>query len=165
MTNTVTKTVNAPSALSVKQILGKILNVKATGGKFIASVQDVAFDVTEHAYKHGDVTLASRLVDALDGDKRKARLIRFLEKHGPFNWNAKLKAFKHKTRANAPTSDALYEAMGMETWAGVKAPEKKKASKVMPRRLLQNIIEKLGDEVEYATLKDQLKAIVNTLGT
>lgn len=65
------------------QILKSIGSIGRASAKLTKDIQATAVGCIEHAVKHGDVTLADQLVDALGKGMRKASLRAWFETNGP----------------------------------------------------------------------------------
>jgi hypothetical protein len=65
------------------QILKTIGTIGKAATKLTKDIQTCAVGCVEHAVKHGDVTLADQLVDALGKGMRKASLRAWFETNGP----------------------------------------------------------------------------------
>lgn len=65
------------------QILKNIGSIGKASAKLTKDIQATAVGCIEHAVKHGDVTLADQLVDALGKGMRKASLRAWFETNGP----------------------------------------------------------------------------------
>jgi hypothetical protein len=65
------------------QILKTIGSIGKAATKLTKDIQTCAVGCVEHAVKHGDVTLADQLVDALGKGMRKASLRAWFETNGP----------------------------------------------------------------------------------
>ena len=65
------------------QILKTIGSIGRASTKLTRDIQTCAVGCVEHAVKHGDVTLADQLVDALGKGMRKASLRAWFETNGP----------------------------------------------------------------------------------
>ena len=63
--------------LNVIEISQKITGVKASVKTMRGNVQTILVNIAGHAYEHGDVTLASKLLDATAGANQKA-IVQFL---------------------------------------------------------------------------------------
>lgn len=66
-----------------KQLAGRIETIRGSSAKLRDAIQAVLPGVIFHAYEHGDVTLATRLLDATKGVERQAIVV-YLEQFGPF---------------------------------------------------------------------------------
>jgi len=65
------------------QVLKNIGSIGRASKKLTTDIQNTAVGCVEHAVKHGDVTLADQLVDALGKGMRKASLRAWFEKNAP----------------------------------------------------------------------------------
>lgn len=65
------------------QILKNIGSIGKASAKLTKDIQATAVGCIEHAVKHGDVTLADQLIDALGKGMRKASLRAWFETNGP----------------------------------------------------------------------------------
>ena len=65
------------------QVLKNIGSIGRASAKLTKDIQATAVGCVEHAVKHGDVTLADQLVDALGKGLRKASLRAWFEKNAP----------------------------------------------------------------------------------
>jgi hypothetical protein len=65
------------------QILKSIGSIGRASAKLTKDIQTTAVGCIEHAVKHGDVTLADQLVDALGKGLRRASLRAWFETNGP----------------------------------------------------------------------------------
>jgi len=65
------------------QVLKNIGSIGRASAKLTKDIQATAVGCVEHAVKHGDVTLADQLVDAIGKGLRKASLRAWFEKNAP----------------------------------------------------------------------------------
>lgn len=89
---------------TVKEIKSAISGIKTQSRNLIKTVGNTGVDVVKHAEKHGDITLASLLVNSIAGSVRKQALIVWISDHSPLNWNDKEKRFtmpKNKDKRRA----------------------------------------------------------------
>lgn len=75
-------------AAVIKKQIGSI---GASGARIVKGIQSVATQTLAHAVKHGDITLAQELVNAVP-KHFKASLVAWLELYGPFRYNNDSKA-------------------------------------------------------------------------
>jgi hypothetical protein len=80
--------------LNQKQIDKLIVTIRTSAAKLRENVQEAACAVTVHAVLHGDVTLATRLTDALGAGGRRQALVSWLEEFGPFAYDRKNETYK-----------------------------------------------------------------------
>lgn len=113
--------------MSKDLILKKIGAIGKHAKKLTADIQDAAADCAIHAVKHGDVTLADQLVDALGKGMRRASLRAWFEKNTPmilpkgkdkFAFDAE----RAKTLRAIPEAD-LRESLMALPWEEAKAEE------------------------------------------
>ena len=78
---------------TVNQIKIAIRGIKKQSANLIGTINATGLDVTKHAEKHGDITLASLLVNSVAGSVRKQALIVWVSDHSPLNWNDTEKRF------------------------------------------------------------------------
>ena len=113
--------------MSKDLILKKIGAIGKHAKKLTADIQDAATDCAIHAVKHGDVTLADQLVDALGKGMRRASLRAWFEKNTPmilpkgkdkFAFDAE----RAKTLRAIPEAD-LRESLMALPWEEAKAEE------------------------------------------
>ena len=97
---------------TAKELKDAISGIKRQSGNLIKTVGNTGVGVVKHAEKHGDITLASLLVNSIAGSVRKQALIVWISDHSPLNWNDKEKRFtmpKNKDKRRA------YLIVDMET--------------------------------------------------
>lgn len=89
---------------TVKQMKYAISLIQGNSERLVKMVGKTGIDVVKHAEKHGDITLASLLVNKVAGSVRKQALIVWISDHSPLNWNDKEKRFtmpKNKDKRRA----------------------------------------------------------------
>lgn len=83
-----TKQASKPKAIVLFEgataISKEIAGIKSASAKLDQRIQVAALSVASHAQKHGDITLAEKLVDALGKGHRKTALVDWLIAFGPF---------------------------------------------------------------------------------
>lgn len=79
-------------------------------------IQEAAVSVVGHALLHGDVTLASRLVEACGSGARRDSLVKWLEIHGPFAYDKKKKTFSHMKRPELKWSETYEQRLELLPW-------------------------------------------------
>jgi hypothetical protein len=77
-----------------KEIVSAIAEIGTAAGTLRDKVQVVAVSVIGHAFFHGDVTLADKLMDALGRATDRQALVHYFEDHGPFRWEKAQACFK-----------------------------------------------------------------------
>ena len=89
---------------TVKEMKYAISLIQGNSERLVKMVGKTGVDVVKHAEEHGDITLASLLVNKVAGSVRKQALIVWISDHSPLNWNAKEKRFtmpKNKDKRRA----------------------------------------------------------------
>lgn len=66
--------------LTIKKINTKIRSIKGRNATLRSDIQTVMLNLAGHAYEHGDVSSASKLLDAVTGQDKVA-IVRFLRDH------------------------------------------------------------------------------------
>lgn len=90
-----------------KAIEASIKSISTRGKAFERDIHVTAVSCLVHADKHGDVTLAQRLVDAVPSLARKNALRDWFLAHGKFIYNAKEKQFNFSKSAVTLTEEAI----------------------------------------------------------
>jgi hypothetical protein len=93
-----------------REILALISVIASTGTALDGNIHQAAVSCLDHAEKHGDVTLASRLVEAMPRSSRKAALIHWFEQFGPLVFDKEKTAFhisRKKEKAPYRVSEAV----------------------------------------------------------
>lgn len=67
-----------------KKLADAIKSIGVRAAKLDTEIHVAAVSVSVHAYEHGDITLATKLVDALGKGMRRNALLAWLIKYGPF---------------------------------------------------------------------------------
>jgi len=89
---------------TVKEMKYAISLIQGNSERLVKMVGKTGVDVVKHAEEHGDITLASLLVNKVAGSVRKQALIVWISDHSPLNWNDKEKRFtmpKNKDKRRA----------------------------------------------------------------
>jgi len=84
-----------------------ITGLQRRGKAYEKDLHIAAVSVLNHAQAHGDVTLATKLVDALPGLTRKNALRDWLIAFGPFKYDAENKALKLDRKHNTNLEGAI----------------------------------------------------------
>lgn len=100
------------TAALVKQA---IAHVSRTAGVYSMRVQEAAVHCIGHAIAHGDVTLATDLVNAVRKHD-KAIIVAFFEQNGPFAWDKQLGFRKNKDWQGSFTPESI------PNWENAKKP-------------------------------------------
>ena len=113
--------------LSKADILKNIGVIGRASKKLTDQVQDTAISCAVHAVRHGDVTLADQLVDALGKGLRRASLRAWFERQGPFKVQKGKDVFsfngdKAKTLRDL-NDEELVEVLNALRWEEAKAEE------------------------------------------
>lgn len=136
--------------------------------------EDVALTgakIVIHAVKHGDVTLADRLINALDKSKKGKTLMRgnvmraWFEQFGPFRYDTESKAFKLNSKKRDELKPRVKNADAIKKFASelrkAKAWELKPEKKYVPYDFLADMEAKLKQaERMIAKSKDDPKSNV-----
>lgn len=85
---------NADAGKQYGEIKKAIDAIARTGKKLDADIHTAAVSCLNHAEQHGDVTLCTRLVNAMPKSSRRKALVVWFVKFGPLAFNEKEKAFK-----------------------------------------------------------------------
>lgn len=105
--------------------IAKSIGVIARNGvKLSHLIQLACIQVIGHAYAHGDVTLATKLVEAVGAHSR-AAVAAFLEAHGPLAWSRQEKRFLHFKRKGITFDQAYIDAL--PNWESAKRPPEVKS--------------------------------------
>lgn len=108
-------------------ILKSIGAIGKASQKLTTQVQDTAVACAIHAVKHGDVTLADQLVDALGKGMRRASLRAWFERQGPFvlpKGKDKFAFDAERAKAlRALNDEELTETLNTLKWEEAKAEE------------------------------------------
>jgi len=89
---------------TVKEMKYAISLIQGNSERLVKMVGKTGVDVVKHAEEHGDITVASLLVNKVAGSVRKQALIVWISDHSPLNWNDKEKRFtmpKNKDKRRA----------------------------------------------------------------
>ena len=89
---------------TVKEMKYAISLIQGNSERLVKMVGKTGVDVVKHAEKHGDITLASLLVNKVAGSVRKQALVVWISDHSPLNWNDKEQRFtmpKNKDKRRA----------------------------------------------------------------
>jgi len=141
--------------MSKELILKKIGTIGKNAKKLTADIQDTAADCALHAVKHGDVTLADQLVDALGKGLRRASLRAWFEKNTPmylpkgkdkFGFDAD----RAKTMREIPEAD-LRETLMALPWEEAK-PEEPVVSVFDVSEAVDKFIKRLEKQVAEANV-------------
>ena len=88
-----------PKLLVGATAINKAIDSIAKRGKTLdTDLHNAALSCLEHAIKHGDITLAERLVGAMPQQARKNAMRDWFINYGPFAYNAKNKKFTFKAK-------------------------------------------------------------------
>jgi hypothetical protein len=153
-----------------KQIVG----IGRAGVRLVAAIQVAAVQVIGHAVKHGDITLAQSLCENVP-KHHKAVLVAFLEKFGPFKFDADKKAlvfYRDNSELklasiNVPGGELTQEYVDkLPKWESAKKPQEVKsmydveaeASRFLERMRKQT---SSGVEVKHRKLLDVLMVAYN----
>lgn len=82
-----------------KAIDTAIKSIASRGKTLEKDIHQAAVSCLVHADKHGDITLASKLVDAVPSLARKNALRDWFIAHGKFSWSMEAKAFTFNKQA------------------------------------------------------------------
>lgn len=78
-----------------KQKLGTaISSIKKRGATLDSDIHVAAVSCLHHAFKHGDVTLATRLIDAMPKSGRRKALIHWMNEHSMMSYSDKESCFR-----------------------------------------------------------------------
>lgn len=98
-----------------------ITSLQTRGKKYESDLHQTAVSCLNHAGKHGDITLANRLIEAIPTLTRKNALKDWFLAFGKFKWDAETKKLAYdKTKATL-----LEEAIDMPFWSFKSEPEYK----------------------------------------
>lgn len=90
---------------SKDSIIKQIASIGKAGVRLIAAIQVAATQVVAHTLKHGDITVANQLLDAVPKHLR-ASLVAFLEAYGPYAYMKADKQFAY-FKANKACKDFI----------------------------------------------------------
>jgi len=83
------------SELNSSAVVVKAINsIKTRSTNVVRDINTCIIDCMWHAFHHGDVTLMTRLVNALSTGTRVNAVITFAQAFTPLKWNKKKEAFK-----------------------------------------------------------------------
>lgn len=117
-----TKKTTAFKAIEGATAIAKAITSISTRGKSLdKDVHIAAVSCLIHADKHGDVTLATKLVAALPNSSRKNALRDWFLAFGKFTWDTENKQFAYNKAATTLTN----EAIAMPFWEFKPEPEYK----------------------------------------
>lgn len=149
-------------------IIKKIGNIAKAAQKVTNAIQDVAVECAIHAVRHGDVTLANRLIDAIGKGMRKASLRAWFEVNTCMylpSGKTELAYDAQRAKAMGKESDEeLTERLSAIKWEEAKAEEAAVSvldvgeafDKFMKR--MEKMSNEAGIEVRHAELLAKLKA-------
>tara|TARA_R100001143_G_scaffold61031_1_gene61083 strand:+ start:1600 stop:2055 length:456 start_codon:yes stop_codon:yes gene_type:complete len=103
--------------MNIKEIKSAIVGIKRSSSNLVGAIQRVSVGVATHAEKHGDITLATKLVNACAGSVRKQALIAYLSDHTPMNWNKTDNCFtlpKNKDKRRSYLIDEMVKVLWTE---------------------------------------------------
>lgn len=150
-------------------IIKRITNIAKAAQKVTDAVQETAVQCVIHAVRHGDVTLADRLIGAIGKGMRKNSLRAWFELNGPMylpRGKTELAFDSARAKKMAEQSDAeLTEALMVIKWEEAK-PEEKVQSVLDVGEAFDKFIKRLEKqaaeaevEVRHADLLEKLKAL------
>lgn len=127
------------SFLTKKQIATKIGAIGKQNVKMRTEIQEICTNLVFHAAKHGDVTLADRLLEATDKLTRRQAIINWLSEFGPYVFDSKEHVFKlakkHATREMDEQTLEIYCLEQRPTWY-----EFTKEAKLQPYSLEKDVL-------------------------
>ena len=95
--------------LTLKQINSQIKSIKGKNLKLRDQIHTVAVSIIGHGWEHGDATLATRLIDAMDRGLDRQSLITYFEDIGCFKWDKESTGFKlNKSKRDSMVFDEDY---------------------------------------------------------
>lgn len=101
------------------QIAKLVTTIGKNSLKLSQLIQLACIQVIGHAFKSGDVTLGTKLVEAV-GAHHRAAVTAFLEKYGPFAWSKDGKKFLHFKRKDVTFNEDYVESL--PSWETAKKP-------------------------------------------
>lgn len=145
-------------------ILKNIGAIGRASKKLTDQVQDTAVACAIHAVKHGDITLAIQLVDALGKGLRRASLAAWFERQGPFKIEKQTLTFnaaKAKTLRDLKDEE-LTEVLNALKWEEAKK-EEPVVSEIDVEEAFDRFMNRLSKQLKEATCEiknaDLLKAL------
>lgn len=149
------------------QILKNIGAIGKASKKLTEDVQKTAVACAIHAVKHGDVTLADQLVDALGKGMRRASLRAWFERQGPFvvqkgKDNFAYDSEKAKT-LRAMAEPELTELLDSLKWEEAKA-EEPVVSVLDIEAAFDKFMKRIESQIKDATITVQNRALLEQLG-
>ena len=105
--------------LNAEAITKQIAAIGRATVKLSGMIQAACIQVIGHAFTHGDVTVGTRLVEAV-GSHDRAAVAAFLEKYGPFAWSKQDKRFLHFPRKDVVFDEEYIASLPM--WESAKRP-------------------------------------------
>lgn len=100
--------------LTIKQINLNIRAIAKFGLKLDIMLHETGVAIMQHAETHGDYTAVNRMLAVFPKNSRKLAYIAWFEAHTPFNYDAKLEAFKRPK--NAKRAFMIEEATAVPFW-------------------------------------------------
>ena len=134
-----------------RKVAGSIRSIRDRGRKLDGLIHETGIQCMLHAREHGDVTLATRLVDAMPRSGRRKALIRWFTDHTPMKYSEKKQAFGLKKKAG--DDDFQIEAANATPfWDYSKEP---RPVTIDPERLITNLVNRVKKGVEQGTIENQ----------
>lgn len=150
---------------SKKDILKRITSIRNRGARMDRDIHETGVLCLEHARDHGDVTLATKLVDAMPKSSRRKALIAWFTNHGPMRYSAKNEQFTLK-KQRQPSDFLVDEANTVPFWEFTKerTPAKYDLEKAINGfvRSLRKAREQGNLDVSRDTVESRLREALNT---
>ena len=148
-------------------ILKQIGSIGRAAKALTGKVQETAIACAIHAVRHGDVTLADQLVDALGKGMRRASLRAWFERHTPMYLPKGKDKFafdsvRGKDMASL-TDDELTEALAAHPWEEAK-PEEPVVSVIDVEAAFDKFIQRLNKQVAEAGVTVKHRELLELLG-
>jgi hypothetical protein len=156
---------------SKDSIIKQIAGIGRAGARLIAAIQVASVQVIAHTLKHGDVSVANQLLDAVP-KHQKAALVAFLEMYGPYAYMKQDKNLAY-FKANAKCSEFIGKDVTpdymekLPRWESMTKPAEPKSvydageafDKLITSLRKQSVT--LGVTVKNAALLDEMTATYN----
>lgn len=141
-------------------ILAAISDISVTGKKLDQMIWVAAVSVTAHADKHGDVTLANTLVDAMPKGSRVNALLGFLEAFGKFTYDE-----ENKKLGFDKTKTTDIEGAQAQSWTAFKPepPYQGMTLEVALAALIKKANDRIGNDNAADDINSERLAVLSTL--
>lgn len=150
--------------MQVKELMVKIGALAKKVVSIVAEIQTLAIECVVHAVKHGDVTPATSLVEAVGKGIRRQSLVTWFERVGPFEWHDtkfKLNSARAK-KMNQVEESALREQLAALKWEEAK-PEPKLVSVLDCSEAIDGFFRKIHKQIKEGKMEVKNLALLNAV--